>query len=49
MNWKHIHAVDSDDKIAKYTETELSFHEYKPVILPSVWQVISSQHTAVTT
>ena len=36
MNWKHFRAVDSDEEIAKYTETKHSFHEYKPVILPSV-------------
>ena len=48
MNWKHFHAVDSDEEIAKYTETKHSFHEYKPAISPSVWQVISSQHIAVT-
>jgi hypothetical protein len=49
MNWKHFHAVDSDEEIAKYTETKLSFHEYKLVILPSVYQAISPQHIAVTT
>jgi hypothetical protein len=49
MNWKHFHTVDSDEKIAKYTETKLSFREYKLVILPSVYQVISPQHIAVTT
>jgi hypothetical protein len=47
MNWKHFHAVDSDEETAKYTETK-HFHEYELVILPSVWQVISSQHNAVT-
>jgi len=36
MNWKHFHAVDSDEEIAKYTETKHSFQEYKPAILPPV-------------
>jgi len=48
MNWRHFHVVDSDEEIAKYTETKHYFHEYKPFILRSVWQVISSQHIAVT-